>query len=65
MAGLIREDFDSEELSVAHLIARPVEDMDFLSEEDKNAYQLATAICHVHADKQILGIARKLTLYNH
>jgi len=50
MAGLIREDFDSEELSVAHLIARPVEDMDFLSEEDKNAYQLATAICHVHAD---------------
>ena len=50
MAGLILEDFDSEELSVAHLIARPVEDTDFLSEEDKNAYKLATAICHVHAD---------------
>jgi len=49
MAGLILEDFDSEELSVAHLIARPVEDTDFLS-EDKNAYKLATAICHVHAD---------------
>jgi hypothetical protein len=28
-------------------------DMEFLSEEDKNAYQLANAICHVQADKQI------------